>query len=54
VASRFEGVIEEKRQIIENTQKDINDEIAEKAAVIASYRDILSSVNIISNETLYK
>ena len=54
VASRFEGVIEEKRQIIENTQKDINYEIAEKAAVIASYRDILSSVNIISNETLYK
>ena len=54
VALKFEGVIEEKKQIIENTQKDINDEIAEKATVIASYKDILYSVNIISNETLYK
>lgn len=54
ISSQFEGVIAEKKAIIETTQTEINEKIINIEETIQSYKDVSKNITTLANNTLYK
>jgi len=54
ISTQFEGIIEEKSQTIESTQKEIDKKIVNIEETISIYTKVNNNITALANQTLYK